>query len=234
MILDYASLQTAIADWLNRTDLTARIPTFIQLTEAEMRRRLEYTTTRAAFAITAESTPLPADCKSLRSVWLSDGNAPAENWPLTIVTPDVLAERRQDYGAQVGRPRFASVIDNVLAVVPAPTAIAYPEGVLLTEDSEPLETEDSEGSPAVYNAEIVYYNRLTPLSNTATTNEILSIAPDAYLYGALMQASPFLEHDERLPVWEQKFEKAMQQLILDKDHEEYGAGIKQMRLPRVF
>ena len=36
----YAELQTAVANWLDRGDLTARIPEFIDLTEARMNRVL--------------------------------------------------------------------------------------------------------------------------------------------------------------------------------------------------
>jgi hypothetical protein len=232
MIETYSQLQAAIADWLARNDLSARIPQFIQFAEAEIRRRLNYESVRAPLMIAAEVTPLPANCKSLRSVWMS-GNDLSTNWPLTVVTPDVLAERRREF-QRIGKPQFASVLDNALHVVPWPTGPEYPPDVLLTEDSEPLETEDSEGNPIFFNAEIVYYTRMAPLSNANPSNEILRAAPDAYLYGALMHAAPFLEHDERIPVWREHFERAMLQLEIEKDHEEYGASFRPIRLPRVF
>ena len=37
-ITAYAELQTATANWLDRTDLTARIPEFIELSEANFNR----------------------------------------------------------------------------------------------------------------------------------------------------------------------------------------------------
>ena len=40
MITDYASLQAAVADYLNREDLTTQIQTFIQLAEAKFNREL--------------------------------------------------------------------------------------------------------------------------------------------------------------------------------------------------
>ena len=38
MITDFLSLKTTVADWLARADLTAQIPTFVQLAEARMSR----------------------------------------------------------------------------------------------------------------------------------------------------------------------------------------------------
>lgn len=40
MINDYATLQAAIADELARADLTAAIPNFIQLAEADLNRQV--------------------------------------------------------------------------------------------------------------------------------------------------------------------------------------------------
>ncbi len=39
-ISTYAELQTAVGNWLNRADLTARIPEFIELFEARVKRDL--------------------------------------------------------------------------------------------------------------------------------------------------------------------------------------------------
>ena len=41
-ITNYTNLQTAIADFLNRDDLTSVIPTFIQLAEAQFSRELRH------------------------------------------------------------------------------------------------------------------------------------------------------------------------------------------------
>src|SRR6056300_1353861 len=41
-ITNYTNLQTSIADFLNRDDLTSVIPTFIQLAEADMNRQVRH------------------------------------------------------------------------------------------------------------------------------------------------------------------------------------------------
>lgn len=55
---------------------------------------------------------------------------------------------------------------------------------------------------SAYSGELLYHKALTPLSTENTSNALLEIAPDAYLYGALSASAPFLLNDERLQVWE--------------------------------
>ena len=52
-----------------------------------------------------------------------------------------------------------------------------------------------------YSGEIVYYKEETPLSDANTTNNLLTRAPGAYFYGALLHSAPYLMNDERLTVW---------------------------------
>jgi hypothetical protein len=49
--------------------------------------------------------------------------------------------------------------------------------------------------------EMVYYGKITALSDSNTTNWLLTKAPDVYLYGALTHAAPFLLDDQRIPVF---------------------------------
>lgn len=205
----YAELKSEIAKFLNRVGdptIEAEAATFIVLTEAELRRRLKYLSVRDTLVLDAAAVELPAEVKALRSIRLVSGS-PSQDLPLDVVTPEALAERRAQ-NAPAGRPRFASVVAGELLLVPEPDQS--------------------------YDAEIIFYNKITPLSDVVTTNEVLEDAPDAYLYGALMQASAFLEHDERVPLWEAKFEKAMFQLIVAKDDEEYGASLRPARQPVAF
>lgn len=48
-----------------------------------------------------------------------------------------------------------------------------------------------------------------PLSASVSCNWILREHPDAYLYGALMQAAPFLRDDNRIAVWGSLFSEAI-------------------------
>ena len=203
----YALLQTAVADWLNRTDLTAQIPDFITLAEAELQRRLRRTSVRGTITISAEETTLASAVAELRSIHLETTSA-TRDLPLRIGTPEMLAERRARNAGITGRPTDAAIIGRTLIVSPVPDQS--------------------------YTARIIYFSALTPLSGSVTTNAVLTEAPDAYLFGALLQAAPYLQHDERIPVWQTRFDAAIAQLNDVRDREEYNASVRSARLPMVF
>jgi hypothetical protein len=65
-------------------------------------------------------------------------------------------------------------------------------------------------------------------------NDILTEAPDLYLYGALYESAPYLEHDERIPIWEDFFEKGVTELDIKRQREETNASYRPARLPVFF
>ena len=64
----YAGLQDAIAQWLNRTDLTNQITGFIAMAEASMSRRIRRKTITNSVGMSQQSNTLPTDCAELRSI----------------------------------------------------------------------------------------------------------------------------------------------------------------------
>ena len=60
-----------------------------------------------------------------------------------------------------------------------------------------------------YSGEIIYYKEQTALSGSTASNDILSRAPDLYLYGALLAAEPFIGDDERIQVWNSLYTSAL-------------------------
>jgi hypothetical protein len=73
VISDFASLQTAVGNWLNKSgdaNLTARIPEFIQLAEARFQRKLDDEQQNTVTTITFADgiAPLPADFDGLNSI----------------------------------------------------------------------------------------------------------------------------------------------------------------------
>jgi hypothetical protein len=61
---------------------------------------------------------------------------------------------------------------------------------------------------AAYQTEILFYERIEPLSSTNQTNWLTQNAPNAMLYGTLLQAMPYLKNDNRTS-FQQKFDQAM-------------------------
>lgn len=64
----------------------------------------------------------------------------------------------------------------------------------------------------------VYYAK-TPSARVTGTNWYVENAPEVLLYGALLEATPFIRNDERLPVWNQFYQDAYQSL-----EDEYAAS----------
>jgi hypothetical protein len=60
-----------------------------------------------------------------------------------------------------------------------------------------------------YNYEVLYYERVQPLDITNQTNWFTQYAPQAMLYGSLLQAMPFLKNDERIPMWQAQYDKVI-------------------------
>ena len=57
-----------------------------------------------------------------------------------------------------------------------------------------------------YTFEVLYYERVQPLDSSNQTNWFTTYAPQAMLYGSLLQAMPFLKNDERMPMWRAEYD----------------------------
>jgi hypothetical protein len=63
-----------------------------------------------------------------------------------------------------------------------------------------------------YTFEVLYYERIQPLDSSNQTNWFTIYAPQALLYGSLLQAMPFLKNDERMPMWQAQYDKIINTL----------------------
>lgn len=200
---NYTDLKASVAKWLNRRDLTDQIPDFITLAEAEIRRELRRTTVRATVQISSEEFALPGTVAELRSIRLVTGS-PRSDLPLTNTSPEILSEIRARRSTP-GRPTAFAHVGGKLIFVPTP--------------------DDT------YNAEIVYFEKLPSLTDSAPTNSVFLESPDLYLFGALKNAEPYLKNDDRIATWETKFAKALEQLRKVREREEFTASLLPIRLP---
>ena len=63
-----------------------------------------------------------------------------------------------------------------------------------------------------YTFEVLYYERVQPLDSSNQTNWFTTYAPQALLYGSLLQAMPFLKNDSRMQMWQANYDAIMQTL----------------------
>ena len=75
-----------------------------------------------------------------------------------------------------------------------------------------------------FNLQLTYYAEVPPLSSTVTENFLSRTAPDVYLYGALKHASIYLMEDERVVLFTQLFEKALEELRVQQQNASFGKG----------
>jgi hypothetical protein len=171
-ITNYTTLVSTVADYLNRQDLSAQIPTFIQLAESDLNTRLRCREmiVRATTTNDDEYVRLPLDFLEGINLQLVGGQSPLRY--ITLDEADIV-NARQGYNA----PTFYSLMNGAIELVPPPAT-----GV----DVE---------------IEMVYYGKITALSEANQTNWLLLKAPDVYLYGALVHAAPFLMDDQRISVF---------------------------------
>ena len=60
-----------------------------------------------------------------------------------------------------------------------------------------------------YSFEVLYYERVQPLDSSNQTNWFTIYAPQALLYGTLLQSMPFLKNDDRIPMWQAQYDLIM-------------------------
>lgn len=61
---------------------------------------------------------------------------------------------------------------------------------------------------AEYPFEVIYYELPPLLDDANQTNWLTEYAPQLLLYGTLLEATPFLKNDERIPVWQQMYDRS--------------------------
>lgn len=180
----YAGLQTAIGNWLNRADLTARIPEFIELAEARILRKVRHwRMEKRATANTAASQrtlPVPDDYLEMRNLKLNTSTVDV----LEFKPPAVLYEGSY----KTGQPRYYSVQGEEVALEPVPDS--------------------------AYEIEMNYY-AFDTLSDTNTTNWLLTYYPDVYLYASLLQAEAYIRKDKRLNVWKAALDESLNEIKKD-------------------
>ena len=207
-ITSYTLLKSSVADWLVRADLTSRIPDFISLFEAKMNRDLrcaQMETRSYATVNTSSNEPefvtLPGDFQTMRRLRLSGETGKPS---LEFVSAQQMDSLRYDRANVSGVPAYYTIVGEELELFPTPN-------------------DD-------YELEILYRANLDGLSGSNSSNWLLDIAPDAYLYGTLMEAAPYLKDDERIPLWAAGLQNAVDGLNRIGFEQTFAAGPAAVRI----
>ena len=198
----YSDLQTSIANYLARSDLTSIIPDFITLAENRLRRELRIrqmlksvTTATVASDATVE---LPSDFLEVRDFVVQTNPLT----PLSYSSPSSLSNDPR--ASQVGVPRSYTILANDFLLSPVPDG--------------------------VYTARLLYYAAPAYLSGANTSNVFLNVAPDGLLYGALVEAEPYLMNDARINTWGSMYDRAISSLIKSDEEGQFSGVPLAMKL----
>ena len=198
----YSDLQTSIANYLARSDLTSQIPDFITFAENRLRRELRIrqmlksvTTATVANDSTVE---LPSDFLQVRDFVVVTNPLT----PLSYSSPSSLSNDPR--ASEVGVPKSYTILANDFQMSPVPDA--------------------------VYTVKLLYFAAPAYLSSSNTSNVFLTTAPDALLYASLIEAEPYLMNDARITTWGTMYDRAIASLAKSDEEGQYSGVPLAMKL----
>ena len=209
-ISNYVELQSAVASWLARDDLTLRIPEFITLCEAKLNRNLfvrQMETRSTTSCDTTDDEPefisLPDDFQTMRRIRLSGVTGKPR---LAFMTQTQMDDFRFSTDNISGQPVYFSIMGTEMELAPTPN-----EDFVL---------------------EMVYRKNIPALASNST-NWLLTIAPDVYLYGALLESAPHIKEDARIAVWAAGLSSALDDLNRLGAMQSFDSGPSSITLPGI-
>lgn len=201
-ITNYTQLKSAIADFLDRDDLASVIPTFIFAAEKQMEKEIRHPRMmrRSEGQIDSRYSPVPPTW--LETIRLHVSGDPSYRLELTSL--DDMLQLREQTGGTPGRPTHYAHFGENIEVFPNPDT--------------------------AYDIELMYYEKLPVLSDSNTSNWLLEVAPEAYLYGALLHSAPYLKDDARMQVWGSLYAGAVAGVNNQAEQARFGGSGLRMRV----
>lgn len=191
-VMTYDSLVENIQSYLNRTDTATieKIPLFIMLAEQIIASQIKFlgNLTVNESAMTQGTNVIDKPVRWHKTVSMNITVSGVKQ-PVLLRKYEYLREYWPD-DAQEGLPKFYADYDYTHWLV-APTP-----------DDD-------------YTFEVLYYERVQPLDSSNQTNWFTIYAPQALLYGSLLQAMPFIKNDDRVALWQQQYDLIMQTLTAE-------------------
>lgn len=185
---NYTELQAEIADWLDRADLTAKIPTFITLAETKINRTLRIQSMEVldeSFIIDSGTETLPTGFRAAKRFYIdASPRRDLKYLPSSRLNSTDLAANA------AGQPFYFTYEAGSFRFRPEPNS--------------------------AFTAVLLYWKAIDGLDVTPT-NDLLTNSPDVYLYGALAEAAAFLVDSELLATYVALFNQAMQAVQAEDD-----------------
>jgi len=192
---DYSGLKGAITSWVERagdTAYTGEVDTFIDLAEAKLNRELRHHEMLKTTTLTTDANGEA----TLPTDFISASAIYWNNSPKVLLKSTSWARLIElNPASSSGIPFFYSVLGTTIKVSPVASGAKL---------------------------EIAYYAKLTPLDDTNTTNWLIDLAPDLYLYMALAEGAAFTGNDTATQKYYTLAAGVMKQLKNISDLATYG------------
>lgn len=202
-ISNYGELKTAVANWINRKDLTSRIPDFINFGESDIFRGFRGRTGNVALRcrenlVSAQLVPV-------------DG---------VIAIPSDFRELKEATIAGIGKSPISDQFFNKLRNYTGQTA----NFAMRANDWYQYPLSDTDDT-----FDIIYYADFSgTLVEDSDTNIILTTFPEMYLYAALVKAEIYIKNDARTVTWKNELEEQVMAANADARRAEFsGATLAQ-------
>jgi hypothetical protein len=188
----YEELQDAVINYTHRTDLGDVMPLFIRLAEDVIFGDLSVRTqdTIATLNCTAEFDQVTLPTDFINVRTLTFGDS-EPNGTIDYITPDKMSEDFQFNDS--GKPAKYTIVGSSLILKPTP-------------DTN-------------YELTLTYEARLARLSETQTTNWLLTNFPAVYLYASMVQDCLYIKKD--ISIWAEAYIRTIEKINM-KDWSEAG------------
>lgn len=196
MSLDtYTNLKSSIANWLHRSDLTSQMDDFIALAEEMMWKSLRVKEMEDNDTVTLTASRYATLPTGILEIRRIYLNAN----PIVHLKPMSTSQIDENYNSTAGKPRYYAVLGSQL---------------------EFERTPDS-----TYDLYVNYYKKLTGLSGTNSTNDILTYYPSVYLYGCCYAGAIYTNDDKKIAKFKPLFEEAVSMANSQTNKGKYGPGM---------
>jgi hypothetical protein len=209
-LANYTDLLSALGDYLARDDLSSRLPDFVVLAEAKFNRILLHPQMEARTTLTVDTgltnpefLDLPSDFQTMRSVRLSGMTGKPR---LGFLTQTQMDDYRYSIDNIAGQPTYFSITGDQIELAATPNEN--------------------------FDVQIIYRRNIPSLVSNAT-NWLMTLAPDLYLYGSLLEAAPYMKNDSRIAVWGLAVQTVIDQLNAHGERQSFNSGPSTVTLPGV-
>ena len=201
-ITTYTELKAAVADFLNRDDISATVPTFISMAESRMDSDIRHwrQEKRSTAELDTQYSAIPADFVEVIRFHVTSGDTK----PLELISQAELLDRKYKRSNTSGAPAYYALTAGELEIYPVPDG--------------------------TYDLELYYVSSIPALSDSNASNWLLEHYPSVYLYGSLIHSASYLKEDARAQTWAALYQSSVDAINAESERSKFGGSGRRMKI----